>query len=142
MRKRIRRRRGFTLMEILLVLAILVILGSLVGVGYFQIKKNADVDATKTQIRMLEEAVGQYRLHVGKFPSGDQGLDSLRIQPPDAPAGKWRGPYLERELPLDPWGNPYVYQEIQDQTGEPSFEIMSNGPDGASGTPDDVRLPR
>ena len=142
MTKRIRRRRGFTLMEILLVLAILVILGSLVTVGYVQIKKNADIDAAKTQIRMLEEAVGQYQLHVGKFPSGDQGLESLRIQPPDAPAGKWRGPYLAREVPLDPWNNPYVYQEMQDQLGQPSFEIMSNGPDGASGTPDDVRLPK
>ena len=143
MRTRIRRRRsGFTLMEILLVLAILVILGSLVGIGYVRAKQNADIDTAKTQIKMFEEVIGQYRLDVGKFPTGDQGLNSLRIQPPDAPQGKWRGPYMDREIPMDPWGNPYIYQEIQDQTGTPTFEVTSNGPDGASGTADDIRLPR
>ena len=85
MKKRInrRRRRGFTLMEILLVLAILVVLGSLVTVGYVRIQRNAMIDSAKTQIRMFEQAVGQYRLDVGKYPSGDQGLQSLRLQPPE-----------------------------------------------------------
>jgi len=129
-------------MEILLVLAILVVLGSLVTVGYVKLQQNAMIDSTKTQIRMLEQAVGQYRLDVGSYPTGDQGLEGLRIQPPDAPAGKWRGPYLQSEVPNDPWGNPYVYEEIQDQLGEPSFRIMSLGPDRANGTADDVVLPK
>ncbi len=144
MSKRIRRHRrsGFTLMEILLVLAILVVLGSLVTVGYVQIQRNAMIDSAKTQIKMFEGAVGMYRLDVGKYPSGDQGLQALRLQPPDAPANKWRGPYMEIEVPMDPWGNPYQYQEITDTLNQPSFEIMSNGPDGANGTNDDIRLPK
>ena len=142
MKKRTRRRPGFTLMEILLVLAILVVLGSLVTVGYVRIQQNALIDSAKTQIRMFEEAVGMYRLDVGKFPSGDQGLQALRLEPPDAAANKWRGPYLEIDVPMDPWGNAYQYQEITDSLNQPTFEIMSNGPDGANGTNDDIRLPK
>jgi general secretion pathway protein G len=137
-----RRRRGFTLMEILLVLAILVVLGSLVTFGYVTIQRNAMMDSAKTQIRMFEQAVNMYRLDVGKYPSGDQGLQALRLQPPDAPVNKWRGPYIQVEIPPDPWGNPYQYQEITDSLNQPSFEVMSNGPDGANGTADDIRLPK
>ena len=137
-----RRRRGFTLMEILLVLAILVVLGSLVTFGYVTIQRNAMMDSAKTQIRMFEQAVDMYRLDVGKYPSGDQGLQALRLQPPDAPVNKWRGPYIQVEIPTDPWGNPYQYQEITDSLNQPSFEVISNGPDGANGTADDIRLPK
>jgi general secretion pathway protein G len=137
-----RRRRGFTLMEILLVLAILVVLGSLVTFGYVTIQRNAMMDSAKTQIRMFEQAVDMYRLDVGKYPSGDQGLQALRLQPPDAAPNKWRGPYIQVEIPTDPWGNAYQYQEITDSLNQPSFEVMSNGPDGANGTPDDIRLPK
>ena len=137
-----RRRAGFTLMEILLVLAILVVLGSLVTFGYVTIQRNAMMDSAKTQIRMFEQAVDMYRLDVGKYPSGDQGLQALRLQPPDAPVNKWRGPYIQVEIPTDPWGNPYQYQEITDSLNQPSFEVISNGPDGANGTPDDIRLPK
>ena len=137
-----RRRAGFTLMEILLVLAILVVLGSLVTFGYVTIQRNAMMDSAKTQIRMFEQAVDMYRLDVGKYPSGDQGLQALRLQPPDAPVNKWRGPYIQVEIPTDPWGNPYQYQEITDSLNQPSFEVMSNGPDGANGTADDIRLPK
>ncbi|MGI8979174.1 MAG: type II secretion system major pseudopilin GspG [Pirellulaceae bacterium] len=142
MQKRTHRRRprGFTLMEILLVLAILVVLGSLVTVGYVTVQRNAMMDAARTQIKMLDDAVDQYRLSVGKYPSGDQGLQSLRVQPPDAAANKWRGPYLEADIPVDPWGNDYIYEEVQDQYGEPSFQITSLGPDGTNGTADDIRL--
>ena len=137
-----RRRAGFTLMEILLVLAILVVLGSLVTFGYVTIQRNAMMDSAKTQIRMFEQAVDMYRLDVGKYPSGDQGLQALRLQPPDAPVNKWRGPYIQVEIPTDPWGNAYQYQEITDSLNQPSFEVMSNGPDGANGTADDIRLPK
>lgn len=137
-----RRRRGFTLMEILLVLAILVVLGSLVTFGYVTIQRNAMMDSAKTQIRMFEQAVDMYRLDVGKYPSGDQGLQALRLQPPDAPVNKWRGPYIQVEIPTDPWGNAYQYQEITDSLNQPSFEVTSNGPDGANGTADDIRLPK
>ncbi len=136
---RLRRRRGFTLMEILLVLAILVILGALVGVSYSQIRKNAMIDTAKTQISNLETGVKTYQIEVGTFPSMDAGLDALFNPPADAPAGKWRGPYLDAtQLPLDPWNNPYNYELINSE----QFEISSNGPDGQPGTDDDVRIIR
>jgi general secretion pathway protein G len=137
--RRMRRRRGFTLMEILLVLAILVILGALVGVGYSRIRENALIDTSKTQISNLESAVKVYQMEVGNYPSMDAGLDALFNPPADAPAGKWRGPYLEAtQLPLDPWNNPYNYELINDD----QFEITSNGRDGQPGTDDDVRIIR
>lgn len=130
-----RRRRGFTLMEVLLVLAILVILGSFVTVGYIRLQKNANIDATKSQITMLEDAVQLYTLAIGTPPSTQQGLEALRVQPSDLrnPA-KWQGPYLDKELPLDPWGAPYQYEQISPE----EFKIWSDGPDGQQGSEDDV----
>ncbi len=137
--RRMRRRRGFTLMEILLVLAILVILGALVGVGYQRIRENAMIDLAKNQISNLETMVKTYQIDVGTYPSMDAGLDALLNPPGDAPPGKWRGPYMEgTQLPLDPWNNPYNYELISDA----QFEITSNGRDGQPGTDDDVRIIR
>ncbi|MEX2026303.1 MAG: type II secretion system major pseudopilin GspG [Pirellulaceae bacterium] len=137
--RRMRRRRGFTLMEILLVLAILVILGALVGVGYSRIRENALIDTAKAQISTLESAVKVYQMEVGTYPSMDAGLDALFNPPADTPPNKWRGPYLEgTQLPLDPWNNPYEYELYNDN----QFEITSNGRDGQPGTDDDVRIIR
>lgn len=134
---RSRRRRGFTLMEVLLVLAILVILGSLVGVSIFQMQKNANVRATKTQIGMLEKALTAYQVDMGSYPSSQQGLDALMAVPADARNGaKWSGPYLEKQIPADPWGNPFTYE----LTSPDQFHITSAGPDGAAGTADDITI--
>jgi general secretion pathway protein G len=135
MNRRSRRRRGFTLMEVLLVLAILVILGSLVTVSFFRIKQGADKDAARSQISLLEDAVNAYTLNIGTCPTTAQGLQALINQPSDLknPA-KWAGPYLERQLPQDPWGNEYQYE----QRSADQFRIWSIGPDGASGSEDDI----
>lgn len=134
-RRNSRRRRGFTLMEVLLVLAILVILGSFVTVGYIRLQKNANIDAAKSQITMLEDAVQHYSLAVGSVPSTQQGLEALRVAPADLKnQAKWSGPYLEKELPNDPWGGQYQYEQINAE----EFRIWSNGPDGTSGSEDDV----
>ena len=144
MKTRRRSRRGFTLMEVLLVLAILVILGSLVGAGYLKIQQTANKNAARGQIGLLESAVQFYAQGVGTLPSSEQGLTALRVRPPElANSAKWEGPYLEKELPSDPWGNPYQYevlsqgQDSADMTG-PSFRIWSWGPDGQNGTEDDI----
>ncbi len=133
--RRPRRRRGFTLMEVLLVLAILVVLGSMVTVGYMQIKKGADRDAAKVAIGTLEHAIDLYALAIGSCPTTQQGLEALRVAPSDLrnPA-KWAGPYLTEPLPSDPWGQPYQYEQV---TAE-EFKIWSNGPDGQQGNEDDV----
>lgn len=131
-RRQIRRRGGFTLVEVLLVLAILVILGAMVGVGVVQVQKNANRNAAKAQIGMLDESVNMYRIDVGVFPNE---LIDLLEQPQDLRnPDKWRGPYLERdEIPLDPWQNDYQYSNEGDD-----FRIWSLGPDGADGGTDDI----
>ena len=133
MRSSRRRRRGFTLMEVLLVLAILVILGSLVGVSIFQMQKNANIKAARTQIGLLEKAITAYQVDVGSYPSG---LDALLAAPADLRnQAKWSGPYLEKsQVPADPWGNPFAYEL---QSAE-SYRITSSGPDGQNGTADDI----
>ena len=136
MKTRRNRRRGFTLMEILLVLAILVVLGSMVTVGFVRMQKNAYINTTKSQISLLEDAVQAYTLSVGVPPNTQQGLEALIVQPGDLPSPeKWTGPYLDKQsLPLDPWGNQYEYEQINaDQ-----FRIWSPGPDKASGSEDDI----
>ena len=126
-------------MEILLVLAILVILGALVGVGYSRIRNNSMIDAAKAQITNLETSVKTYQIDVGNYPSGESGLESLLAQPGDAPPGKWRGPYLDAtQLPLDPWNSPYNYELVT----EDQFVIFSSGPDRQPGTDDDVQIIR
>jgi general secretion pathway protein G len=130
-----RRRKGFTLMEVLLVLAILVILGSMVGFFIAGMQKGAYEDLARSQIGMFESQLDAYRLHVGSYPNTNQGLQALRTPPSDLnnPA-KWRGPYSAKEIPADPWGNPYQYELL----GPEQVRIWSCGPDGANGTDDDV----
>jgi general secretion pathway protein G len=133
--RRPRRRKGFTLIEILLAMAILVILGSIVTVSVIRLQRNAQMDGARTQVKTLQTAVQAYQLAVGTCPSTQQGLDALRNPPADLrnPA-KWTGPYMDKEIPSDPWGNPYQYEQVSaDQ-----FRIWSAGPDGGSGTEDDI----
>ena len=130
------RRSGFTLMEVLLVMAILVVLGSLVGVGYVKIQANSKISAARTQVNMLESVVKLYMLDVGTCPTTQQGLDALIHQPSDVAPEKWRGPYFEKtQLPLDPWNNPYQYEELSAE----QFRIWSYGPDSQPGSPDDIQ---
>lgn len=136
--QRKRRRRGFTLMEVLLVLVILVILGSMVGVFIQGARKRAFEDAARTQMGLLKGALQQYNMDVGTFPTTEQGLMALISPPGDLrnPA-KWRGPYLENEIPLDPWGADYMYESSGTQ-----FTIMSGGGNGMleNGGGDDVTV--
>src|SRR4029078_9775228 len=127
MYRRPRRRNAFTLMEILLVLAILVVLGAMVGVGYSRVQVNAMKSAARTQIGLLEDATKLYILDVGSPPSS---LDALLAAPSDlANPAKWQGPYLEKTtLPVDPWNNPYQYEVTDPTNGK--FRIWSSGPPG------------
>ncbi|MCA9175554.1 MAG: type II secretion system major pseudopilin GspG [Planctomycetales bacterium] len=133
-RRRRPRRAGFTLMEILLVLAILVILGGLVVYNFAGIQTNAYRDAAKNQIAVFKNALEMYRLHTGRYPTGQSGLNALVSAPSDLPnPKKWQGPYLQEGIPLDPWDNQYMY-ELQGS----GYVIRSLGPDGVNGSTDDV----
>ena len=137
MKRRYRRRsHGFTLMEVLLVLAILVILGSLVTAGFLQVQKNASKDSARAQIGLLEDAANFYTLNVGSPPTSLQGLIE---RPTDiANPEKWAGPYLEKKtLPVDPWNHEYKYETYEAEDGM-KFRIYSAGPNGQEGDDDDI----
>jgi general secretion pathway protein G len=130
-----RRRGGFTLMEVLLVLAILVILGALVAMNFGNVLGKADSDAARSQIGLFEPAIKMYFLHVKQYPAT---LEALRTAPNDLPnPTKWVGPYLEKNVPLDPWGRPYQYASPGRYYLD-SYDIWSLGPDGQDGTQDDI----
>ncbi len=134
-RPRRRPRHGFTLMEVLLVLVILVLLGGTAGLFFINIQKNAFQDTARTQITQFKQALDLYRLDVGSFPSEQQGLEVLHTPPSDlSNPQKWRGPYLKDAIPKDPWDMPYKYTIVDANT----VQISSAGPDRQEGTQDDV----
>jgi len=136
--RRHERRAGFTLMEVLLVLAILGVLMAMVVPGLLGQQKQANIDATKVSIHSLESALKLYALnHDGEYPSTGDGLQALLTAP--ANDTKWRGPYLDKgnSLPQDAWGNALQYQYPgQHNTNGP--DISSWGPDKTAGTDDDI----
>ncbi len=120
--------RGFTLLELLVVMAIIGLLAGYVGPRYFAQIGKSEVKAARAQIDALEKALDQYRLDTGHYPSQDQGLAAIIKKPANEP--RWDGPYLKKDLPMDPWGRPFIYK-IPGERGE--FELVSLGKDGVAG---------
>ena len=120
--------RGFTLLELLVVLVIIGLLAGYVAPRYFSQVGKSEVKAAQAQINALEKALDHYRLDVGRYPSTEQGLKAL-VEPPQGEA-KWRGPYLQKAIPLDPWGRAYQYKSPGEH-GE--FDLWSFGKDGQPG---------
>jgi len=123
-----KRSTGFTLLELLVVVAIIGLLVAYVGPRYAAQIGKSEVTAARAQIEALAKALDSYRLDVGRYPSATQGLAALR----ERPAGevRWNGPYLQKDVPADPWGKPYVYR-MPGSRGD--FELLSYGRDGAPG---------
>ncbi len=137
-----KKQRGFTLMELLVVLAILVLLIAIVTPRIIGTQEKADEKATQIQIGSFKGALERYALEMKGFPKSEQGLKALVSRPSDdeGKAGqKWDGPYLNDDvLPSDPWGNKYQY-EYPPVNGKGKFpDIWSYGPDGEDGTDDDI----
>jgi len=129
-----RRRRGFTLIEILVVLAILSILAGIVTINVVNRPAEAKIAAAKTQLRALKLAVNMYRSDNGMVPTMAQGLNALIVKPalPPLPSQYPNEGYLDtRQLPKDPWKNDYIYL-VPGRQGE-AFEIISYGSDGQPG---------
>jgi len=138
-----KRRMGFTLIEVLLVIAILLVLGTVSVVAYTRIKEGADKKATKLLVDQTVDAVNLYHLAVNRYPEDDQGLQALLTAPDDeALAEKWRdggGPFLDTgKIPLDPWGTELKYARRDATEVGPAFRVFSCGPDGTEGTDDDI----
>lgn len=120
--------RGFTLLELLVVMVIIGLLVGYVGPRYFSQIGKSETKAARAQIDALEKALDQYRIDIGHYPSSDQGLAVLNERP--ANEVNWSGPYLKRAVPMDPWGRPYIYKMPGDN-GE--LDISSLGKDGQPG---------
>jgi general secretion pathway protein G len=131
-RLRTARRSGFTLIEILVVIVVIAILATLVAPNVFQ-HVGAAKDATaKSQIEMMGAALDAYRLDAGAYPTTQQGLQALVETPSvDAPAN-WRGPYLRKAVPLDPWRRPYIYL-APGEVNVNGYDLLSYGADGLPG---------
>src|SRR5512139_3257628 len=123
-----RGRRGFTLLELLVVMVIIGLLAGYVGPKYFSQIGKSEIKVARAQIDALEKALDQYRLDTGHYPAMEQGLAALVTRPGNEP--KWDGPYLKKAVPGDPWGNPYVYR-YPGEHGD--FDLLSYGKDGQSG---------
>jgi len=135
---RIQRRKknsGFTLLELLLVMAILVVLASLSTIAIFSLQRSSLQRSALVEIKTLKDACKMFRLNVGSFPTS---LEDLSTPPSGLSRNQWGGPYLEEPINADPWSRPYTYgaDELNDKV-----IITSNGPDGQAGTEDDVPDP-
>jgi general secretion pathway protein G len=134
-RSRISSRRGFTLVELLLVLVILGILAAIVVPKFGGRTEQARQTAALTQISTFGTALNAFEVDTGSYPRGQDGLQQLLVAPPDITG--WRGPYLMSDIPLDPWGHAYIY-EFPGRLNPNGYDIVSMGPDGQPGTADDI----
>ena len=134
------RRRAFTLLEVLMVVVIIGILAALVVPNLFGTLKGAEEDITRATIESgLKTPLNLYRMHIGRFPTSDEGLAALVEEPDDDElAEKWRGPYVEDASKLkDAWGNEFIY-ESPGQYNEESYDLSSPGANGPEGDDDDI----
>ena len=120
--------RGFTLLELLVVMVIIGMLAGFVGPKYFSHIGKSQVKAARAQLDALGKALDQFRLDTGHYPSMEEGMTALIGNPANEP--RWDGPYLTKGVPLDPWGNPYVYK-IPGEHGD--YDLISYGKDGQPG---------
>jgi general secretion pathway protein G len=123
------RKRAFTLIEMLVVVLILAILAALIVPRVVNRTSDAKRSKAASDIATLSSLLQQYRVDTDQFPTTEQGLNALRVPPGDL--NGWRGPYTQKELPTDPWGNEYVYESPG--SGGEDFVIASYGADGAPG---------
>jgi general secretion pathway protein G len=122
------RGQGFTLLELLVVMVIIGLLAGFVGPKYFSHIGKSQIKVVRAQIDGLGKALDQFRLDTGHYPGMEDGLAALVTRPPNEP--KWDGPYLTKDVPLDPWDNPYIFR-FPGEHGE--YDLLSYGRDGQPG---------
>lgn len=129
-----RRRPGFTLLELLVVLAIIAALAAVVAPNVFRNVGDAKAGAAKAQVESLVLALNAYRLDNDAFPTTEQGLAALRTMPTAGELPRnWRGPYLQRVVSNDPWGRPYTFASPGRGDQAQSFELYTLGRDAKPG---------
>jgi general secretion pathway protein G len=125
---------GFTLIELIVVVIIIGLLAGLVLPQFIRQEEKAKINAARAQIELFATALDTFRLDVGRYPTTDEGLQALRQKP--GGLDRWDGPYLRKDLPLDPWGKPYIYRS---PSAHGPYEIVSHGADGVPGGDGDNR---
>ena len=139
LQRRSAKQSGFTLIELLVVLVILGMLAGLVGPRIFGNVDKSKVKTADTQVRMLRGALQTYRLDVGNYPNSEQGLNALIKNPGDVRS--WQGPYLEDQIPKDPWENAYVYKSpVDNLQGFALYSLGADGKEGGDGLDADVGI--
>jgi general secretion pathway protein G len=134
-------RLGFTLIEILVVITVIGLLAALVGPRILGRVSEAKSATAKAQLEMLSLALDNYRLDNGSYPTTEQGLAALQEKPSRDPAPlNWRGPYLKRNIPADPWGKPYLYRSPgeHDPGGNDLSSLGKDGQPGGEGEDADI----
>jgi len=124
------KQRGFTLLELLVVIVIIGLLAAFVAPRYFSQIGKSQQQIAHAQIDSFDKALDQYRIDTGRYPTQEQGLAALNVQP--AGEAQWRGPYLKKTLPQDPWGNTFVYK-IPSSVANREYDVVSYGKDGQAG---------
>lgn len=132
-------RRGFTFLEIMLVVVIIGILASIVALSLRGRSKEAKVHAAQAEMEIISTALEQYEIENGMYPTTEQGLDALLRRPATSPEPKnWKSPYLKKGQDInDPWDNPYQYAQ-PGRNNTDGYDLMSTGPDGVEGGGDDI----
>ncbi len=120
--------RGFTLLELLVVIVIIGLLAGYVAPKYFSQVGKSEVQVARAQIDAFDKALDQYRLDMRRYPTTEQGLKALVERPPNET--QWSGPYLRKAVPLDPWGRAYAYRAPGSKS---DYELVSYGKDGQPG---------
>lgn len=130
MRKSFESRSGFTLIEIMVVILVIGILAAMVAPNVFRHVGQSKTAASRSQVEMLGVALDAYRLDNDAYPTTEQGLEALRRAPMMEPRPRnWQGPYLKKDVPLDPWGNPYSFRSPGTESSW-GYDLLSYGRDG------------
>ena len=130
-----KRTEGFTLIELLLVMVILSVLATVVVPKFTRRSEQARIVAAQSSIANIEVALEAFEVDTGRYPTNEEGLQALVVAPPQLDT--WRGPYIKRGIPKDPWGNNYVYRCPGDHNTN-SYDLYSYGPDRQEGGDDDI----
>ena len=134
-------RTAFTLIELLIVIAILLALGSIVAVNFLGAADKAELDVQRAQFDQISEAMKRFRLDLKRYPSDDEGIEVLWNKDAfedEEESARWNGPYLEQPVTSDRWGSELVYTYPGEIIGESMYDLVSVGPDGEEGTEDDI----
>lgn len=133
-----RNEQGFTFVEIMVVVIILGVLAAIVLPKFMGRTEEARVSAAESQVGVFATGLDAYELDNGKYPTSEQGLGALMKEPTTPPVPRrWKGPYLQKNAPKDPWGSDYIYKSPGVQNTR-SYDLLSYGPDGKEGGNDDI----